>query len=159
MVPVAEEAGVKLALHPDDPPISPFAGVAGIFRSHEALRRLTETVPSESNALTFCQGTISEMPESVIDAIRYFGSRNKIAFVHFRNVSGPVPRFTETFIDEGYVDMAEAMRAYKESGVDVAMVDDHVPDMVADADGQYRAHAHAMGYLKGLRDAVSAGPL
>ena len=72
VVPVAEEAGVKISLHPDDPPISPIAGVARPLRSHEALRRLVETVPSDSNALTFCQGTISEMPEDVLDAIRYF---------------------------------------------------------------------------------------
>ena len=191
VVPVAEQAGVRMALHPDDPPVSPVAGVARIFRSHEALRRLTETVPSDYNGLTFCQGAISEMPENVLDAIRYFGSRNKISYVHFRGVipirydhamnnnvrpepvegrprrntapsnrsgiTGPVPKFTETFIDEGHVDMLEAMRAYKESGFDGPMIDDHVPDMVGDSDGQYHAHAHALGYMKALMDVADRG--
>ncbi len=84
VIPTAEAAGVKLALHPDDPPISPIAGVARVFRSHVALKRLMEIVPSDSNCLTFCVGTISAMPEDVFDAIRYFGRRNKICLVHFR---------------------------------------------------------------------------
>ncbi|MAG35178.1 MAG: mannonate dehydratase, partial [Dehalococcoidia bacterium] len=124
VIPVAEQAGVRMALHPDDPPISPIAGVARIFRSHAALQRLIEIVPSDSNGLNFCQGTVSEMPENVLDAIRYFGSRDKIFYVHFRNVTGPVPQFAETFIDEGHVNMLEAMRAYKEVGFDGPMVDD-----------------------------------
>ena len=154
VIPTAEEAGVRLALHPDDPPISPIAGVARVFRSHAALKRIVEIVPSDSNCLTFCQGTISEMPENVLDAIRYFGSRNKICLVHFRNVSGPVPKFAETFIDEGHVDMLEAMRLYKEVGYDGPFVDDHVPRMVGDPERQEHSTAFAMGYMKGLMKAV-----
>ena len=105
VIPVAEQAGVKMGLHPDDPPISPIAGIARIMRSYKALKRLTEIVPSDYNGLEFCQGTVSEMPENVLDAIRYFGSRKKIFYDHFRNVNGPVPTFAETFIDEGHVDM------------------------------------------------------
>ena len=112
VIPVAEEAGVRMGLHRDDPPISPIAGVARVFRSHEALRRLTEIVPSDSNGLGFCAGTISEMPENVLDAIRYFGSRDKICYVHFRSVTGTVPKFSETFIGEGHVDMMEAMKTF-----------------------------------------------
>ena len=156
VVPVAEKAGVRMGLHPDDPPISPIGGVARVFRSHSALRRLTEIVPSDSNGLTFCQGTISEMPENVLDAVRYFGSRNKICNVHFRNVTGPVPSFSETFIDEGHVDMMEAMRAYKEVGYDGPMIDDHVPEMAGGSERQYPSYAFALGYMKGLVDAVNA---
>jgi mannonate dehydratase len=157
VVPTAEEAGVRLALHPDDPPISTIGGVARVFRSHAALRRLVEIVPSDSNCLTFCQGTISEMPENVLDAIRYFGSRNKICLVHFRNVSGTVPSFSETFIDDGHVDMLQAMRLWKEVGYDGPVVEDHVPQMVGDPDNQVHSVAFAMGYIKGLMDAVDGG--
>ena len=157
VIPVAEQAGVRMALHPDDPPISPIAGVARIFRSHAALQRLIEIVPSDSNGLNFCQGTVSEMPENVLDAIRYFGSRDKIFYVHFRNVTGPVPQFAETFIDEGHVNMLEAMRAYKEVGFDGPMVDDHVPQVVGGSSDNRSSHAYAIGYMKALMDAVNAG--
>ena len=157
VIPVAEEAGVRMGLHPDDPPISPIAGVARVFRSHEALRRLTEIVPSDSNGLGFCAGTLSEMPENVLDAIRYFGSRDKIRYVHFRSVTGTVPRFSETFIGEGHVDMMEAMKAFHEVGYDGPMIDDHVPRLVEDSKRQYRSHAYAMGYMKALIDAVKGG--
>ena len=126
---MAEDAGVKLALHPDDPPVSPIGGVARVFRNHAALKRVVDIVPSAANGLTFCVGTIAEMPGDVFDAIRYFGTRHKISFAHFRNVTGTVPTFAETFIDEGYVDMVKAMRAFREVGFDGPMVEDHVPEM------------------------------
>ena len=154
VIPTAEAAGVKLALHPDDPPISPIAGVARVFRSHAALKRLLDIVPSESNCLTFCVGTISAMPEDVFDALRYFGSRNKICLVHFRNVSGPVPKFAETFIDNGLVDMLEAMRLFNDVDYDGPFVYDHVPEMVGDSERQEQAVAFALGYMKGLMKAV-----
>jgi mannonate dehydratase len=156
VMPVAEQAGVKMCLHPDDPPISPIAGVARIFRSHESLKRLTEIVPSDYNGLEFCQGTVSEMPEDVLEAIRYFGSRDKIFYVHFRNVSGPVPTFDETFIDEGHVDMLEAMKLYKEIGFDGPMIDDHSPMVVQDPGYGYRSRAYSLGYMRALMDAVDA---
>ena len=160
VIPVAEKVGVKMCLHPDDPPVSPIAGIARIFRSHEDLVRLTELVPSDYNGIEFCQGTISEMPEDVLDAIRYFGSRNKIGFVHFRNVSGPVPTFDETFIDEGHVDMLEAMKLYKEVGFDGPMMDDHVPQMIGEpghfSGYGYRSRAYALGYMRAFMEAVEA---
>ena len=154
VIPVAEQAGVRMALHPDDPPISPIAGVARIMRSHAALKRLTEIVPSPSNALNFCQGTVSEMPENVLDAIRYFGQRKKIFYVHFRNTTGPVPSFAETFIDNGFVDMLQAMRAYAESGFEGYLIDDHTPGVVNDAPWGFRGRAYSIGYMKALIKAV-----
>ena len=156
VIPVAEEVGVQMALHPDDPPISPIGRVARIFRNHEALRRLIEIVPSDSNGLTFCTGTIGSMPEDILGAIRFFGTRGKIFHVHFRNVTGPVPKFSETFIGEGHIDMMEAMKVFHEVGVDVSMVEDHVPIL---EDGlipakQYRSRAYAYGYIRALLDAV-----
>ncbi len=154
VIPVAEEAGVKMALHPDDPPISPIAGVARIMRSHEALKRFIEIVPSESNGLWFCQGTISEMPGDVLDAIRYFGRRDKIFYVHFRNVTGTVPAFAETFLDEGHVNALEAMLTYKEVGYEGALMYDHVPRLDVDGDKNHASVAFAVGYMRALLDTV-----
>jgi len=156
VMPVAEEVGVRMGLHPDDPPISPIGGISRIFRTHDALKRATEIVPSDYNCLGFCQGTISEMPGNVLDAIQYFGSRNKILYVHYRFVSGTVPRFSETFIDEGNVDPMESMRAYQKVGFDGAMIEDHVPELAIDHESEkYTSRAYALGYMKALLDNVN----
>lgn len=154
VLPVAEEEGVKLALHPDDPPVPSLYGLPRLASSHAGLRQLLELVPSDHHGLDFCQGTISEMDEDIYDAISYFGSQGKILYVHFRNVSAVVPDFVETFIDEGYVNMAKAMRLYEEAGVDVPFIDDHVPHLSDDDPYQHRSRAFAMGYIKALLDAV-----
>ena len=102
VVPVAESAGVKLAAHQDDPPAEELRGTGRLLTSHEGMKRLIETVPSPSNGLEFCQGTVAEMgPDRAVDAIRYFGGQGKIFYVHFRNVRGQFPKFDEVFIDEG----------------------------------------------------------
>jgi mannonate dehydratase len=111
-MPVAEAAGVKLALHPDDPPMSPVRGLARILRDVAAFDRVLEMAPSSSNGITLCQGNFAAMPGvSIPDAIRHFGRRNKIFFAHFRDIRGSVPLFEETFHDEGKTDMFEAMKA------------------------------------------------
>ena len=155
VLPVAEEEQVKLALHPDDPPVRSIHGLPRLASSHAGLHRLLELVPSDNHGLDFCQGTISEMDEDVYEAIRHFGSRGQIFYVHFRNVSAAVPDFVETFIDEGYVDMARAMRLYAETNVDVPFIEDHVPHLSEDDDNQHRSRAFAMGYIKALIDAVA----
>jgi mannonate dehydratase len=104
VVPVAEQARVKLALHPDDPPISPIRGIARIFTSVDALKRGLELVPSEWNGMTFCQGTITTMGANIPEAIRFFGGQQKIHFVHFRDIRGTANRFVETFHDDGPTD-------------------------------------------------------
>jgi mannonate dehydratase len=159
VIPVAEEEGVALALHPDDPPMDKIAGTARIFRSTEALKRVIEIVPSPSNRIEFCQGTVSEWcktPEEVYEAIRYLASRQKISYVHFRNVRGVVPKFEETFIDDGKVDMLEAMRAYHESNFDGVLIPDHTPHVVDDSQWGHRGRAYAIGYMKALMKAVRA---
>ena len=157
VIPVAEQAGVRMALHPDDPPVSPIEGVARILGSHSGLRRLVETAPSHYNGLDFCQGAVAAMPEDLMDAISYFGSKDHMCYVHFRNISSTAPMYAETFIDEGYVNSVEAMAAYKAAGFEGTVIEDHVPTMVGDPD-HYRARAHAMGYIKALIDAVYTGP-
>jgi mannonate dehydratase len=156
-VPVAERAGVKLACHPDDPPVSALRGETRVVNSFEGMKRLVETVPSEANGLNFCQGTVTEMGADVIGAIRYFGSRGKIHHVHFRNVRGSIPCFDETFIDDGDVDMLEAMRAYKEVGYTGTIMPDHSPMVAGDTLGEHwRGRAFALGYMKALMKAVGA---
>ena len=157
VVPVAEEAGVRMALHADDPPISPIGGVARVFRSHQAVKRVLEIVPSDANGLTFCTGTFGAMPEDVLDAIRYFGSRGKIHHIHFRSVDGPVPRFSETCIGEGHLDMMEAMKAFHEVGVDAPLVEDHIPRWEEEGTRQDQARAYALGYIRALIDSVKRG--
>ncbi len=155
VVPVAEEAGVKLALHPDDPPVPMLGGVARIFGSFEGFKRAMETAPSPNSGLDFCMGCWSEMGPNVIDAIRYFGERGKIFYVHFRDVQGTVPVFQECFLGEGNVDVVAAMRALKEVNFTGFIIDDHVPHMVDDTVWGHRGRAHATGYIMGLLEAVN----
>ena len=108
VVPVAAEAGVKLALHPDDPPISPIRGMARILRTPEAMRRAIDMVPSPYNGITMCQGNFARWgpisrPRSAISPIA-----DALHFVHFRDVRGTPERFVETFHDDGQTDMFAA---------------------------------------------------
>jgi mannonate dehydratase len=159
VLPVAEEAGVTLALHPDDPPISPLGGIARLFTGFAGFSRAMEIAPSPNHGLDFCMGCWSEMgprtTPGVIEAIRHFGSRGQIVYVHFRDVQGTVPSFQECFLGEGNVDVVEAMRALKEVGFTGFMLDDHVPHMIDDTDWGHRGRAHATGYMMGLLAAVA----
>ncbi len=158
IVPVAEETGVRLALHPHDPPTPYLRGEARILSSFEGMKRLVELVPSEANGLNFCQGTVAEMGIDVIGAIRYFGERDKINHVHFRDVKGAVPKFDESFVDDGDTDMLEAMRAYHEVGYRYAMMPDHTPRIAGDSPQGHRGRAYAIGYMRGLMEAVERTP-
>ena len=155
VVPVAESAGVKLAAHQDDPPAEELRGTGRLLTSHEGMKRLIETVPSPNNGLEFCQGTVGEMgPDRAVDAIRYFGGQGKIFYVHFRNVRGKFPKFDEVFIDEGDVDMFEAMRAYKEVGFDGVIIPDHAPRVAGDSDHRRQGVTFALGYMRALMQMV-----
>jgi mannonate dehydratase len=148
LVPVAEEAGVTLAAHQDDPPVSTLRGIGRLLTSPDALQRLLDLVPSRHNQLEFCQGTVSEMAGvDVPNTIRRFAKQGKIAYVHFRNVSATVPRFDEVFIDQGYVDMLEALRAYQESGFSGVLIPDHTPLVSTDAPWE-TGMAYALGYMR-----------
>jgi mannonate dehydratase len=151
-VPVAERSDVKLACHPDDPPVSTLRGETRVLGSLEGLERLLEIVPSEANGLNFCQGTVAEMGVDVLEAIRTFGSRDKIHHVHFRNVKGSIPRFDESFIDDGDVDMIAALRTYREVGYSGTIMPDHWPTPVGGS--PLVAHAHALGYMKALMEVL-----
>ncbi len=158
VVPVAERAGVRLAMHPDDPPLSPIRGVGRIMRSVENYQRLLDLVPSECNGITLCQGNFTLMTEDLPSVIRHFGRQNKIFFVHFRDVRGTVQRFVETWHDEGQTDLVACMEAYKEVGFDGPVRPDHVPTVDGDSNEHpgYSAYGrlYALGYIKGLCDVV-----
>lgn len=157
ITPIAEEEGIRLGIHPCDPPVESLGGIPQLLRSFESYRRLVETYPSDSNAIEFCQGTFSEMQDDIYEMIRYFGERKKILYVHFRNVSGPVPTFHEEFINTGYVDMYRAMKIYHQVGFDSFFIDDHVPQTYQDTEWGHRGRAFANGYIQAMIEAVTKG--
>lgn len=157
-VPVAEQAGVKISMHPDDPPLSPIRGVGRIMRSIDNFRRLVELVPSPMNTITLCQGNFTLMTDDLPAAIRSFG--DKISFVHFRDVRGVPERFEETWHDAGKTDMLACMKAYRDIGFDGVLRPDHVPTVEGDSNAHagYSAFGrlYAIGYIRGLMQAVYA---
>ena len=156
ITPIAEEEGIRLGIHPCDPPVEKLGGIPQLLRSFDSYKRLVEIYPSDSNGIEFCQGTFSEMEgEDIYEMIRYFGERNKILYVHFRNVSGQVPRFHEEFINTGYVDMHRAMSIYHEVGFDGFFIDDHVPQTYQDTQWGHRGRAFANGYMQAMIEAVT----
>lgn len=160
IVPVAEEAGVQLAMHPDDPPLSPIRGISRIMRSVENYQRLIDLVPSPVNGVTLCQGNFTLMTDDLPSVIRHFGKQDKIFFVHFRDVKGTPEKFVETFHDEGKTNMLACMEAYRDIGFEGVLRPDHVPTMEGDSNESagYSAigRLFAIGYIKGLREAVYA---
>ena len=160
VVPVAEEANVKLAMHPDDPPLSPIRGFSRIMSSIENYQKLLDLVPSPVNGIALCQGNFTLMTDDLPGVIRHFGSQNKIFFVHFRDVRGTAESFVETFHDDGKTDMLACLRAYRDVGYEGVCRPDHVPTMAGDTYGRpgYTkiGRLFAIGYIAGLREAVYA---
>jgi len=157
VLPVAQESNVKLALHPDDPPVPMLGGVARIFGSFEGFKRAMDEFDSPYNSLDFCQGCWSEMMgPKLFDAIRHFAGRGRILYVHFRDVIGTVPKFQETFIGRGNVDMWKALQVYRDSGFTGFILDDHVPRIVNDSPWGHRSRAYAIGYMQAMLDRLYA---
>ncbi len=156
VVPVAERFNVKLAMHPDDPPLSPIRGVGRIMRSIDNFQRLLDMHPSPMNGITLCQGNFTLMTDDLPAAIRHFGK--KILFIHFRDVRGTPARFEETWHDAGKTDMLACMQAYRDIGFDGVLRPDHVPTVEGDSNSEagYSAFGrlYAIGYIRGLREAV-----
>jgi mannonate dehydratase len=163
IVPVAEAADVRLAVHPTDPPhVEAVDGVPRLLRSVEAFDRAMDLSDSRYHAIKLCLGCFAEMGADIPEVIRHFGDRDRIGFVHFRNVVGTVPEFHETFVDEGRFDPAAAMRALHDVGFESPVLPDHVPDVENDPStdalltGGVGAYGYTLGYLRALRDAVAA---
>ena len=130
VIPVAEEADVRLALHPSDPPVPSLGGIPSLIHSFEDYERAFEMADSPYLGMEFCAGCCLEGGEAFGDmfqAIPHFNSEGRIIIVNFRNVSSPLPRFSETFVDAGYMDMYPLMKAFVEVGYQGTMILDHTP--------------------------------
>ncbi len=159
VLPVAVEAGVRLALHPDDPPVPMLGGVARLFYKPENFKRAFEIAKGNPAwSLDLCLGCCSEMPggrDAVHEMIEFFGPKGRIAYIHFRDVQGTVPNFIECFLGEGNFNPAEVMQHLARTGFDGFILDDHVPQMDGDTPWNHRGRAHAVGYLQGLLNMVN----
>jgi mannonate dehydratase len=148
---VAEDEGVMIGIHPDDPPIPRLGGVPRIFSTFESYRRALEIADSPNVGVCLCVGCWLEGGDvwgvDALEAIRRFGDQKKLFKVHFRNVDAPLPHFVETFVDDGYFDMYRAMRALQEVGFRGVVIPDHIPLM---ADDPRLGTAYTIGYMKAL---------
>ena len=156
IVAAAEQANLRLSMHPNDPPVADMRGVARIFHHTDGLRRFLKEIPSPASGITFCQGTITEMGVDVLKEIQHFASRSKINLVHFRAVRGTVPKYTEVFVDEGDIDMLAAMKAYRDAGYSGPFVSDHTPRVEGDSGWGHRGRTFSHGYMRALVQAVNA---
>ncbi|MEZ6136579.1 MAG: mannonate dehydratase [Pirellulaceae bacterium] len=158
VIPVAEAAGVTLAMHPDDPPLPVFLGKARIMSSVENFERLMQLVPSSRNAICFCQGTFAALGVDIPQTIRRLGKH--IQYVHFRDVRGTAEAFAETFHDNGPTDMAAAIRALREIGFNGPIRPDHVPQLEGEDEGEpgytTLGRLFAFGYIRGLLHATES---
>ncbi len=158
ILPACEEAGVRMALHPDDPPVPMLGGVARLFTNFEGFRRAMETHPSPMHGLDFCHGCWSEMRggEGVLEAIEWFGARGRLFYVHLRDVQGCATDFEECFVDEGNSDIVAVIKQLRAVGFQGFLLDDHVPHLVNDSPYGHRGRAYAIGYIRGLLRAIPA---
>jgi mannonate dehydratase len=158
IIPVAEKAGVKMALHPDDPPLSPLRGIGRILISAEAFRRVLRIVPSPVNGIAFCQANFQLMGEDIKSLVREFGGQGRIFFVHLRDVTGTREHFRETFHDNGPTDLAEMLKLYHEVGFRGPIRPDHAPTLAGESNERpgyaMQGKVFAIGYMKGIAQAL-----
>lgn len=154
ILPVAEEFKVRLATHPDDPPMEYYRGVHQALISFEGFKTFIERFPSPYNGLLLCLGCMQEAGEHVPEVIRYFGERKKIFYTHFRNVVGTVPKYTEVFPHDGAGDMVANFKALKEIGYEGYIVPDHHFGLIGDDEWKRSSRAWQVGYIRGLMQAL-----
>jgi mannonate dehydratase len=148
IVPIAEESGVRLAAHPDDPPMPTMRGQPRLVYQPHLYQRLMDLAPSPANALEFCVGSLAEMTEGdVYEAVDRYSAQGRLAYVHLRNVTGKVPHYRETFIDDGDVDVIRVLRILKRNGFDGVIVPDHTPQVTCAAPW-HAGMAYALGYMR-----------
>jgi mannonate dehydratase len=154
VVPVAEKAGVKLAAHPDDPPLPTLRGQPRLVYQPNLYQKLLDLKPSPSNALEFCLGSLAEMTEGdVYQAVEQYSRQHKLAYVHFRNVHGKVPFYRETFVDDGDIDMLRVLRILQQNHFDGVLIPDHTPQMACAAPW-HAGMAYALGYMRAAIQAL-----
>ncbi|MEA5015266.1 MAG: mannonate dehydratase [Candidatus Limiplasma sp.] len=148
VIPVAEEAGVTMALHPDDPPMPTLRGTPRLVYQPHMYQRVMDLAPSPANGIDFCMGSIQEMSEGdIYEALEAYSAAGKIAYVHVRNVRGKVPRYREVFVDEGDIDISRALTILYNQHFDGVLVPDHTPQMTCAA-GWHAGMAFALGYIR-----------
>lgn len=152
VIPVAEQSGVTMAMHPYDPQVPSLAGIARIIRSVESYDRMFKTMPNKANSMTFCLGCFAQMMDEkgVYKAIRHFGKEGRISRIHFRGVRGTLEKFDEVFPDEGKLYMIKTFKVLKEVGFNGIVQPDHAPHTTGDTEYGHRSHAFQIGYLKGI---------
>jgi mannonate dehydratase len=157
VTPVAEEAGVKLAAHPDDPPMPFMRGQPRLVYQPRLYQRLIDLTPSPANTLEFCLGSLAEMTEGdIYETVENYSRQNRIGYVHFRNVKGKVPNYRETFIDDGEVDMLRVLRILKQNDYQGVLIPDHTPQMACNAPW-HAGMAYAMGYMRAALQMIGKG--
>lgn len=158
VIPECERWGIRIALHPDDPPLKKLGNISRILISRENIQKAIDLVPSPSLGITMCQANFAAMGEDVYECIEHFGKQKKLFFVHFRDIVGTLESFHETFHDNGQTDMVRALRCYKEVGFDGPVRIDHVPTMAGEANDRpgYASigRLYAIGYLRGMAEAI-----
>ena len=155
ILPVAEENGIVMAAHPDDPPLPVLRGTARLITEPSAYDKLLEVKDSPSNSIEFCMGTTQEMATGdIYECLDKYSAMNKIAYVHFRNVKGKVPHYREVFVDEGDIDMIKAMRILKKNNFEGVIIPDHTPEMTCNAPW-HAGMAYALGYMKGALNTLN----
>jgi len=156
VIPVAEQAGVRLAAHPDDPPLPTMRRQPRLVYQPYMYQRLIDLVPSPSNALELCVGTIAEMTEgNAYEAVDHYSRQGKIAYLHLRNVVGKVPHYRETFIDEGDVDMVRILSILEHNHFDGVVIPDHTPQMTCAAPW-HAGMAHTLGFILAAKALLQA---
>jgi mannonate dehydratase len=160
LLPVAEEAGVKLALHPDDPPQPTLRGTPRLVYRWDLYDKVLDLAPSVHNGMEFCLGTLAEMSaragfSNFYDMVDHYSATGRIHYIHFRNVRGTVPHYDEVFVDEGDVDMIEVLRILRKNRYDGVLIPDHTPAMTCDAPW-HAGKAYAMGYMRAAMNMLSA---
>jgi mannonate dehydratase len=157
VLPVAEEAGVTLAAHPDDPPTPTLRCQPRLVYQPRLYQQLLDLHPSPRNALEFCLGSIAEMTEGdVYAATEEYSRQGKLAYIHFRNVRGKVPTYKEAFVDDGDVDLIRVLRILKKNHYDGVLIPDHTPQMNCAAPW-HAGMAHALGYLRAALQVIEEG--
>jgi mannonate dehydratase len=156
VTPVAERSGVKLAAHPDDPPMPTMRQQPRLVYQPHMYQTLIDLAPSRSNALELCVGTLAEMTEgNIYDAVDQYSKQGKIAYIHLRNVVGKVPHYRETFIDEGDVDMIRILRILHRNHFDGVLIPDHTPQMTCSAPW-HAGMAHTLGFMLAAKAVVES---
>ncbi len=158
VLPVAEEAGVTLALHPDDPPMPTLRHTPRLVYQPHLYQHVLDLHPSPRNQLEFCIGSLAEMTTGDIYTVTdQYSRQDAIAYVHFRNVRGQVPHYHEVFVDEGDVDMKRIVRILQRNGFDGVLIPDHTPQMTCEAPW-HAGMAYALGYMRGILDMSPTPP-